>query len=185
MRLLYTHAYKFHYWRSTLRKLHNFSCVSGFLLLCQYNLLGRPSFVSKEWKVFYGLFLICWGERVVQGSLHLYWKMIYLSTFYLIWIVLQGPLAWALIVWRCSLVFSSLDKLVSVLIHLLPGKLNLLCLGGLLYTVPLNNDGLMILLRKKKKRQPNTATASLLGSSKRWAKFMMYSTSLVVFISKY
>ncbi|KAF9617280.1 hypothetical protein IFM89_035224 [Coptis chinensis] len=34
----------------------------------------------------------------------------------------EGPLAWALIVWRCSLVFSSLDKLVSVLIHLLPGE---------------------------------------------------------------
>ncbi|KAM7519665.1 hypothetical protein LguiB_018627 [Lonicera macranthoides] len=33
----------------------------------------------------------------------------------------EGPLAWALIVWRCSLVFSSVDKLVSVLIHLLPG----------------------------------------------------------------
>ncbi|XP_024166534.1 glycerophosphocholine acyltransferase 1-like isoform X2 [Rosa chinensis] len=33
----------------------------------------------------------------------------------------EGPLAWALIVWRCSLVFSSLEKLVSVLIHLLPG----------------------------------------------------------------
>ncbi|PRQ54467.1 putative xenobiotic-transporting ATPase [Rosa chinensis] len=33
----------------------------------------------------------------------------------------EGPLAWALIVWHCSLVFSSLDKLVSVLIHLLPG----------------------------------------------------------------
>ncbi|KAI3524768.1 hypothetical protein L2E82_02834 [Cichorium intybus] len=33
----------------------------------------------------------------------------------------EGPLAWALIVWRNSLVFSSLDKLVSVLIHLLPG----------------------------------------------------------------
>ncbi|KAM7260125.1 hypothetical protein ACFE04_015866 [Oxalis oulophora] len=33
----------------------------------------------------------------------------------------EGPLAWALIVWRCSLVFNSLDKLVSVLIHLLPG----------------------------------------------------------------
>lgn len=33
----------------------------------------------------------------------------------------EGPLAWALIVWRCSLVFSSFDKIVSVLIHLLPG----------------------------------------------------------------
>ncbi|OAY85410.1 uncharacterized membrane protein C776.05 [Ananas comosus] len=33
----------------------------------------------------------------------------------------EGPLAWALIIWRNSLVFSSLDKLISVLIHLLPG----------------------------------------------------------------
>ncbi|KAH7294495.1 hypothetical protein KP509_27G003300 [Ceratopteris richardii] len=33
----------------------------------------------------------------------------------------EGPLAWALIVWRCSLVFNSFDKIVSVLIHLLPG----------------------------------------------------------------
>ncbi|KAL9440922.1 hypothetical protein AB3S75_019574 [Citrus x aurantiifolia] len=33
----------------------------------------------------------------------------------------EGPLAWALIVWRCSLVFNSVDKIVSVLIHLLPG----------------------------------------------------------------
>lgn len=33
----------------------------------------------------------------------------------------EGPLAWALIIWRCSLVFSSFDKIVSVLIHLLPG----------------------------------------------------------------
>ncbi|KAJ0985501.1 hypothetical protein J5N97_003857 [Dioscorea zingiberensis] len=33
----------------------------------------------------------------------------------------EGPLAWALIIWRCSLVFSSADKIVSVLIHLLPG----------------------------------------------------------------
>ncbi|KAI5067401.1 hypothetical protein GOP47_0017929 [Adiantum capillus-veneris] len=33
----------------------------------------------------------------------------------------EGPLAWALIVWRCSLVFNSIDKIISVLIHLLPG----------------------------------------------------------------
>ncbi|KAJ8432527.1 hypothetical protein Cgig2_030319 [Carnegiea gigantea] len=31
-----------------------------------------------------------------------------------------GPLAWAIIVWRCSLVFNSIDKITSVLIHLLP-----------------------------------------------------------------
>ncbi|MCO5579509.1 hypothetical protein L7F22_033364 [Adiantum nelumboides] len=33
----------------------------------------------------------------------------------------EGPLAWALIVWRCSLVFNSIDKIITVLIHLLPG----------------------------------------------------------------
>ncbi|KAE8678744.1 threonine synthase [Hibiscus syriacus] len=33
----------------------------------------------------------------------------------------SAPLAWALIVWRCSLVFSSVDKIISVLMHLLPG----------------------------------------------------------------
>ncbi|KAG8367187.1 hypothetical protein BUALT_Bualt16G0046500 [Buddleja alternifolia] len=33
----------------------------------------------------------------------------------------EGPLAWALIIWRCSLVFNSMDKIVSVFIHLLPG----------------------------------------------------------------
>uniref|UniRef100_A0A7C9CHQ6 Glycerophosphocholine acyltransferase 1 n=1 Tax=Opuntia streptacantha TaxID=393608 RepID=A0A7C9CHQ6_OPUST len=33
----------------------------------------------------------------------------------------EGPLAWAIIVWRCSLVFNSIDKITSVLIHLLPG----------------------------------------------------------------
>ncbi|KAH9297865.1 hypothetical protein KI387_029547, partial [Taxus chinensis] len=33
----------------------------------------------------------------------------------------EGPLAWAIIVWRCSLVFSSFDKIASVFIHLLPG----------------------------------------------------------------
>jgi hypothetical protein len=40
----------------------------------------------------------------------------------MVWCSVQGPLAWALIVWRCSFVFSSFDKIISVLIHLLPGK---------------------------------------------------------------
>lgn len=33
----------------------------------------------------------------------------------------EGPLAWAMIVWRNSLVFYSMDKTVSVFIHFLPG----------------------------------------------------------------
>ena len=40
-------------------------------------------------------------------------------------LTIQGPLAWAIIVWRCSLVFNSIDKITSVLVHLLPGKLRI------------------------------------------------------------
>lgn len=135
-----------------MRKWRRCSCVSGFLLLCQYNLLGPPSVLSEEWEAFYGLFLICWGEQAVLGYSAPYWKMIYLSTFSLILMVLQGPLAWALIVWRCSLVFSSFDKTVSVLIHLLPGELDLLCLGSLFYKVHRQN-GLMTYWGKKIQNQ--------------------------------
>ncbi|KAK7817981.1 nadph-dependent pterin aldehyde reductase [Quercus suber] len=37
----------------------------------------------------------------------------------------EGTLAWALIAWRCSLVFSSVGKIVSVLIRLLPAPMAL------------------------------------------------------------
>lgn len=101
-----------------------FFCVSGFLLLCQYNLLGWPSFVSKERKAFHGLLFFCWGRHAISVIWHLGRRMVKASTLSLIKVLLQGPLAWALIVWRCSLVFSSFDKIVSVLIHLLPGELD-------------------------------------------------------------
>ncbi|XP_027148150.1 uncharacterized membrane protein C776.05-like isoform X1 [Coffea eugenioides] len=46
----------------------------------------------------------------------------------------EGPLAWALIVWRCSLAFNSFDKIVSVFIHLLSAKAaKIIC--GILDTV--------------------------------------------------
>lgn len=68
------------------------------------------------------LFMICFSFAEVITSIrnlplhHLHGQKANL-------LYLQGPLAWALIVWRCSLVFSSVDKIVSVLIHLLPGEL--------------------------------------------------------------
>mmetsp|Transcript_15772 Transcript_15772/g.34192 ORF Transcript_15772/g.34192 Transcript_15772/m.34192 type:complete len:448 (-) Transcript_15772:325-1668(-) len=39
----------------------------------------------------------------------------------LVWSMAQGPVAGAIIVWRCSWVFGFADHMVSVLIHLLPG----------------------------------------------------------------
>lgn len=75
------------------------------------------------------LFMVCFSfAEVWKGFL---WVACFLVRAYNMCVIicffiisLQGPLAWALIVWRCSLVFSSFDKLVSVLIHLLPGTLS-------------------------------------------------------------
>lgn len=75
------------------------------------------------------LFMVCFSFAEVRNVSWFYlghhdcFTFYYLNTQCWFWILLQGPLAWALIVWRCSLVFNSADKLVSVLIHLLPGEL--------------------------------------------------------------
>jgi len=72
------------------------------------------------------LFMVCFSFAEVSMFSLIIWyldrTMVHLSTLWLIQELWQGPLAWALIVWRCSLVFSSFDKIVSVLIHLLPGN---------------------------------------------------------------
>lgn len=60
--------------------------------------------------------------RFSRESTMMYWWNGKSCLHQMVWCSVQGPLAWALIVWRCSLVFSSFDKIVSVLIHLLPGK---------------------------------------------------------------
>ncbi|KAI3814460.1 hypothetical protein L1987_14100 [Smallanthus sonchifolius] len=73
----------------------------------------HESFITKVTH-FMGVFCIR-GILLYSGCKWIYYR--YKKWHY----YLLGPLAWALIVWRCSLVFSSVDKLVSVLIHLLPG----------------------------------------------------------------
>ena len=45
--------------------------VLGFLLLCKYNFFGWSPSVSKEWKAFHGLLLICWGKKAVFLALSL------------------------------------------------------------------------------------------------------------------
>ena len=71
------------------------------------------------------LFLVCFSFAEVSTLfIHFCLYMIEFAVYFshLTSGSMQGPLAWALIVWRCSLVFSSFDKIVSVLIHLLPGE---------------------------------------------------------------
>ncbi|KAH9763229.1 glycerophosphocholine acyltransferase 1 [Citrus sinensis] len=63
----------------------------------------------------------------------------------------EGPLVWALIVWRCSLVFNSVDKIVSVLIHLLPGAYTL---WQVLYFLIVN-----VLRRQRLVRDPEVMTS--------------------------
>lgn len=115
---------------SEIKKWYDFFLIFVFYVFqdfCYYAntiFLVDLLFYSKNEK----LFMVCFSfAEVGMQSLavwHLGGRMVHVSTLWLIQVLLQGPLAWALIVWRCSLVFSSVDKIVSVLIHLLPGELN-------------------------------------------------------------
>eukprot|EP00250_Pteridium_aquilinum_P019497 c24454_g1_i5 orf=641-1804(-) len=73
---------------------------------------------SKKWH--YYLLDFCYYANVIFMIMILYFPNNE-KLFMVCFSFSEGPLAWALIVWRCSLVFSSFDKIVSVLIHLLPG----------------------------------------------------------------
>uniref|UniRef100_A0A0E0FNN4 Glycerophosphocholine acyltransferase 1 n=1 Tax=Oryza nivara TaxID=4536 RepID=A0A0E0FNN4_ORYNI len=111
--------------------------VLGFGTFC-YLLGARPQDVPYVYCLFYVIFVpLRWiYYRYKKWHYYLLDFCYYANTFLLVMILFypkdeklfmvcfsfaEGPLAWALIVWRCSLVFSSFDKLVSVLIHLLPG----------------------------------------------------------------
>ncbi|RLN25213.1 hypothetical protein C2845_PM07G13710 [Panicum miliaceum] len=110
--------------------------VLGFGGFC-YLLGARPQDVPYVYCLFYVIFVpLRWiYYRYKKWHYYLLDFCYYANTFLLVMILFypkdeklfmvcfsfaEGPLAWALIVWRCSLVFSSFDKLVSVLIHLLP-----------------------------------------------------------------
>uniref|UniRef100_K3XI63 Glycerophosphocholine acyltransferase 1 n=2 Tax=Setaria italica TaxID=4555 RepID=K3XI63_SETIT len=111
--------------------------VLGFGGFC-YLLGARPQDVPYVYCLFYVIFVpLRWiYYRYKKWHYYLLDFCYYANTFLVVMILFypkdeklfmvcfsfaEGPLAWALIVWRCSLVFSSFDKLVSVLIHLLPG----------------------------------------------------------------
>ncbi|CAI5986059.1 unnamed protein product [Closterium sp. NIES-64] len=73
---------------------------------------------SKKWHYF--LLDFCYYANAILVAFLVFFPMSQ-HLFLVCFAFSEGPLAWALIVWRCSLVFSSVDKIVSVLIHLLPG----------------------------------------------------------------
>ncbi|KAG0494251.1 hypothetical protein HPP92_005245 [Vanilla planifolia] len=113
-----------------INKVTHFLGVIGFGGFC-YILGARPQDVPYVYCLFYVTFVpLRWiYYRYKKWHYYLLDFCYYANTFFLVMLLMfpkneklfMGPLAWALIVWRCSLVFSSLDKIVSVLIHLLPG----------------------------------------------------------------
>ncbi|KAE8710431.1 putative myosin XI [Hibiscus syriacus] len=120
-----------------INKVTHLLGVLGFGGLC-FLLGARPQDIPYVYCVFYVTFVpLRWiYYRFKKWHYYLLDFCYYANTIFLVDLLLypkneklfmicfsfaEGPLAWALIVWRCSLVFSSVDKIISVLIHLLPG----------------------------------------------------------------
>ncbi|XP_010273972.1 PREDICTED: uncharacterized membrane protein C776.05 [Nelumbo nucifera] len=120
-----------------INKVTHLIGVLGFGAFC-FLLGSRPQDVPYVYCFFYVIFVpLRWiYYRFKKWHYYLLDFCYYANTLFLVMLILyprnekffmvcfsfaEGPLAWALIVWRCSLVFSSPDKIVSVLIHLLPG----------------------------------------------------------------
>ncbi|KAK4853790.1 hypothetical protein QYF36_014674 [Acer negundo] len=120
-----------------INKVTHLMGVLGFGGFC-FVLGARPQDIPYVYCLFYFIFVpLRWiYYRFKKWHYYLLDFCYYANTIFLVDLLLypknekfflvcfsfaEGPLAWALIVWRCSLVFNSLDKLVSVLIHLLPG----------------------------------------------------------------
>ncbi|XP_039117498.1 glycerophosphocholine acyltransferase 1-like [Dioscorea cayenensis subsp. rotundata] len=120
-----------------ITKVTHLLSVLGFGAFC-FILGARPQDVPYVYCLFYVTFVpLRWiYYRYKKWHYYLLDFCYYANTIFLITLLFfpkheklfmvcfsfaEGPLAWALIIWRCSLVFSSADKIVSVLIHLLPG----------------------------------------------------------------
>nr|XP_027185970.1 uncharacterized membrane protein C776.05 isoform X3 [Cicer arietinum] len=122
---------------SFINKVTHLLGVLGFGWFC-FLLGARPQDIPLVYCLFYFVFVpLRWiYYRFKKWHYYLLDFCYYANTIFLVYLIFyptneklflvcfsfaEGPLAWALIVWRCSLVFSSVDKIVSVLIHLLPG----------------------------------------------------------------
>ncbi|KAL8498053.1 hypothetical protein ACS0TY_021403 [Phlomoides rotata] len=122
---------------SFINKVTHLLGVLGFGGFC-FTLGARPQDVRYLYCLFYVIFVpLRWiYYRYKKWHYYLLDFCYYANTIFLIMLLCyprnekffmvcfsfaEGPLSWALIVWRCSLVFNSMDKIVSVFIHLLPG----------------------------------------------------------------
>ncbi|XP_057506282.1 glycerophosphocholine acyltransferase 1-like [Actinidia eriantha] len=120
-----------------INKVTHFCGVLGFGAFC-FLLGARPQDIPYVYCLFYVIFVpLRWiYYRYKKWHYFLLEFCYYANAIFLVMLLFyprneklfmvcfsfaEGPLAWALIVWRCSLVFNSADKLVSVLIHLFPG----------------------------------------------------------------
>ncbi|KAL2553813.1 hypothetical protein Fot_07432 [Forsythia ovata] len=120
-----------------INKVTHLLGVLGFGGFC-FILGARPQDVRYLYCLFYVIFVPLRWMYYRYKKLHYYLLdfCYYANTIFLITLLFyptneklfmvcfsfaEGPLSWALIVWRCSLVFNSMDKIVSVFIHLLPG----------------------------------------------------------------
>eukprot|EP01101_Sappina_pedata_P009926 TRINITY_DN6132_c0_g1_i1.p2 TRINITY_DN6132_c0_g1~~TRINITY_DN6132_c0_g1_i1.p2 ORF type:complete len:367 (+),score=131.42 TRINITY_DN6132_c0_g1_i1:114-1103(+) len=82
------------------------------LIFCRY-----ITYRTKKWHYF--LYDFCY----FVNALTLLWLWVYPNSQFLFEIIFSfanGPLAWAIIMWRNSMVFHSLDKMTSIFIHLGP-----------------------------------------------------------------
>ncbi|CAL5401585.1 unnamed protein product [Camellia sinensis] len=110
-----------------INKVTYLCSVLGFGAFC-FLLGARPQVIPYVYCVFYVTFVpLRWiYYRFMKWHYYLLDFCYYANTIFLIMLLLfprneklfmicfsfaEGPLAWALIVWRCSLVFSSVDKL--------------------------------------------------------------------------
>ncbi|XP_028068387.1 uncharacterized membrane protein C776.05-like isoform X2 [Camellia sinensis] len=130
------------YWLIFVQSIGRFCLARGGHHGSHFNNLNRSMCVTRRTLCTYCVFYVTFVPlrwiyyRFMKWHYYLLDFCYYANTIFLIMLLLfprneklfmicfsfaEGPLAWALIVWRCSLVFSSVDKLVSVLIHLLPG----------------------------------------------------------------
>mmetsp|Transcript_15296 Transcript_15296/g.23035 ORF Transcript_15296/g.23035 Transcript_15296/m.23035 type:complete len:560 (-) Transcript_15296:92-1771(-) len=110
--------------------------------LCQFFILNRPDyfgimfciiiptlllgryFYFKSIKLQYFLYDFCYFTNILSilcVFLHNYMPWF----FRMLFIYTNGPLTWALIVWRNSLVYHDFDKMTSIYIHILPAMLTL------------------------------------------------------------
>lgn len=86
-------------------------------------LLSLRCYLYRQYKWHYFLLDFCYlvnalGFLVVLSPLcrsPVAWQTLFLSS--------SGPVLWAIVAWRNSLVFHSLDKVTSVYIHLFPALL--------------------------------------------------------------